>query len=83
VIGYPDEIRVTSQLGSAMPVKEGMVPPTGVAIVASRLPLYAAFLKSGAKPPAGGPSFGEAAALAKRILLAGRIEAVAIRKGTS
>jgi hypothetical protein len=68
--GYADEIRTTSQLGSAMHVKEGMAPPTGAAIVASRLALYAALVKSGAMPPAGAPSSGEAAALAKRILLA-------------
>jgi hypothetical protein len=68
--GYADEIRTTSQLGSAMHVKEGMSPPTGAAIVASRLAIYAALVKSGAKPPTGGPSSGEAADLAKRILLA-------------
>jgi hypothetical protein len=68
--GYADEIRTTSQLGSAMHVKEGMAPSTGAAIVASRLAIYAALVKSGAKAPTGGPSSGEAAALAKRILLA-------------
>jgi hypothetical protein len=68
--GYADEIRTTSQLGSAMHVKEGMAPPTGAAIVASRLAIYAALVESGAKAPKGGPSSGEAAALAKRILLA-------------
>jgi hypothetical protein len=70
VTGYPDEVRTTSQLGSAMHVKEGMAPPTGAAIVASRLATYAALVKSGAKAPTAGPSSGEAAALAKRILLA-------------
>jgi hypothetical protein len=68
--GYADEIRTTSQLGSATHVKEGMAPPTGASIVASRLAIYAALVKSGAKAPTGGPSPGEAAALAKRILLA-------------
>jgi hypothetical protein len=68
--GYADEIRTTSQLGSAMHVKEGMAPPTGASIVASRLAIYAALVKSGAKAPTGGPSTGEAAVLAKRILLA-------------
>lgn len=68
--GYADEIRTTSQLGSAMHVKEGLAPPTGAAIVASRLALYSALVKSGTKAPAGGPSSGEAAGLAKRILLA-------------
>jgi hypothetical protein len=70
VTGYPDEVRSTSQLSSAMHVKEGMAPPTGAAIVASRLALYAALVKSGAKALTAGPSSGEAAALAKRILLA-------------
>jgi len=70
VTGYADEIRTTNQLGSAMHVREAMAPPTGAAIVASRLSLYAALVKSGAKPPAAGPSSGEAAAVAKRILLA-------------
>ena len=68
--GYADEIRTTSQLGSAMHVKEGIAPPTGASVVASRLAIYAALVKSGAKPPADAPSPGEAAALAKRILLA-------------
>jgi hypothetical protein len=68
--GYADEIRSASQLGSAMHVKEGMGPPTGAAIVAARLAIYAALVKLGAKPPTAAPSSGEAAALAKRILLA-------------
>ena len=70
VTGYPDEVRTTSQLSSATHVKEGLAPPTGAAIVASRLALYAALVKSGTKAPTAGPSSGEAAALAKRILLA-------------
>jgi hypothetical protein len=44
--------------------------PAGAAVVASRLSLYAALVKAGAPPPAGAPSSDEAAALAKRILLA-------------
>jgi hypothetical protein len=68
--GYADEIRTASQLGAAMHVRAGMSPPTGAAIVASRLALYAALIKSGVKAPAGSPSSGEAAALSKRILLA-------------
>jgi len=47
-----------------------MLPPAGAAIVASRLALYAALVKAGAKPPAGAPTVDQAAALAKRILLA-------------
>lgn len=68
--GYAGETRTRSQLSSAMHVKNGMLPPTGAAIVASRLALYAALAKSGANPPAAGPSSGGAAGLAKRILLA-------------
>jgi len=68
--GYADEIRTTSQLSSAMQVKEGMLPPTGAAIVAARLAIYAALVRSGAKVPPGGPASGEAAALSKRVLLA-------------
>jgi hypothetical protein len=68
--GYADEIRTASQLGSAMHVKEAMAPPTGAAIVAARLAIYAVLVSSGAKAPTAGPSSGEAAALAKRILLA-------------
>ena len=44
--------------------------PAGAAVVASRLSLYAGLVKAGARPPAGAPTSGEAAALAKRILLA-------------
>src|SRR5580704_7211152 len=55
VTGYPDEVRTTSQLSSAMHVKEGLAPPTGSAIVASRLALYAALVKSGTKAPTAGP----------------------------
>jgi hypothetical protein len=47
-----------------------MLPPAGAAIVASRLTLYAALVKGGAKAPAGSPPADQAAALAKRILLA-------------
>jgi hypothetical protein len=47
-----------------------MAPPTGAAILASRLAIYAALVKLGAKAQTGGPSSGEAVALAKRIQLA-------------
>jgi hypothetical protein len=70
VSGYANEIRSGSQMSTAMNVRQGMLPPAGAAIVASRLALYAALVKGGARAPAGAPSGGEAAALAKRILLA-------------
>ena len=68
--GYANEVRTGSQMSTAMNVRQGMLPPAGDAIVASRLALYAALLKGGAKAPAGAPDAGQAAALAKRILLA-------------
>jgi hypothetical protein len=68
--GYANEVRTGSQMSTAMNVRQGMLPPAGAAIVASRLALYAALVKEGAKTPAGAPDAGEAAALAKRILLA-------------
>jgi len=48
----------------------GTPAPAGAAVVASRLALYAALIKAGAAPPAGAPGADQAAALAKRILLA-------------
>jgi hypothetical protein len=79
--GYPDEIRTASQLSTALKVKEGMAPPTGAAIVAARLAMYAALIKSGARAPASAPSSGEAAALAKRILLAWANQGLRDQKG--
>jgi hypothetical protein len=68
--GYANEIRTGSQMSTAMTVRQGMLPPAGAATVASRLALYAALVKGGAKAPAGVPPADQAAALAKRILLA-------------
>jgi hypothetical protein len=68
--GYPDEIRSQSQLSAAMHVKPGFAPSAGAAIVAGRLALYAALVKGGAKTSPGSPAAGQAAALAKQILLA-------------
>ncbi len=45
-------------------------PPSGAAVVAARLALYAALVKAGAIVPAGAPAADPAAALARRILLA-------------
>jgi hypothetical protein len=70
VTGYADEIRTAGQLDSAMNVRQGMSPPAGAAIVASRLALYAVLVKAGAHTATGAPAAGEAAALGKRILLA-------------
>jgi len=67
--GYADEIRSASQLSEAMHVKSGLTPPNGAAIVASRLGLYAVLVKAGVHAAPGSPPSGQAAALAKRILL--------------
>ena len=68
--GYAGETRNASQLSKAMNVKPNLAPPAGAAIVASRLALYAVLVKAGAHSAPGAPSSGDAAGLAKRILLA-------------
>jgi hypothetical protein len=68
--GYADEIRSASQMSAAMHVKSGLTPPNGAAIVASRLALYAVLVKAGVHAAPSSPASGQAAALAKRILLA-------------
>ncbi len=45
-------------------------PPTGAAVVAARLALYAGLAKAGATVPGGAPSAKQAATLAREILLA-------------
>jgi hypothetical protein len=50
--------------------KPGLAPPHGAAIVAARAALYAALIKAGAAQPRGAPLATDAAAFAKRILLA-------------
>lgn len=54
---------------SDMKLDSQSVAPTGAAVVASRLALYAALVKAGAVPPTNGPNPSQATALAKRILL--------------
>jgi hypothetical protein len=68
--GYAGETRTEDQLGVAMHVRPGALAPGGAAPVASRLALYAALVKGGAIAPTGAPGADQAAALAKRILLA-------------
>jgi hypothetical protein len=68
--GYLTEVRGEEQLRAAMKVRPGASAPTGAAIVASRLALYAALAKTGVTLPPGAPAGAAAAALAKRILLA-------------
>jgi len=62
--------RSDDQLRAAMQGNRGLAPPHGAAIVAARAALYAALVRAGAEPPAGAPSATDAAAFAKRILLA-------------
>lgn len=68
--GYPGEVRTEDQLRVAMKVGHDASAPGGAAPVASRSALYAALVKAGAAAPAGAPPADQAAALAKRILLA-------------
>jgi hypothetical protein len=68
--GYQFEIRSEDQLRTSMHVRPGASAPAGAAGVAARLALYAALLKAGAVAPPGAPSADQAAALARRILLA-------------
>lgn len=62
--------RSDDELRAAMHGKPGLAPPHGGAIVAARAALYAAFIKAGAAQLPGAPSANDAAAFAKRILLA-------------
>jgi hypothetical protein len=68
--GYAGQTRTAAELASALHVKTGLAPPAGAAIVASRLSLYAALIRAGAKPPEGAPTADQAAAFATRILMA-------------
>lgn len=62
--------RSDDELRAAMHGNPGLAPPHGAAIVAARAALYAALVQAGAPPPPGAPSAADAAAFAKRILLA-------------
>jgi hypothetical protein len=59
-----------ADMRAALNVAANVRYPTGAAVVASRLALYATLAKRGAHLPPGSPSGDDAAALAKRILLA-------------
>jgi hypothetical protein len=62
--------RSDDELRTAMHGQAGLAPPHGAAIVAARAALYAALLETGARLLPGAPSATDAAAFAKRILLA-------------
>jgi hypothetical protein len=62
--------RSDEELQAAMHGNSGLAPPHGAAIVAARAALYAALVQAGAVPPLGAAPAADAAAFAKRILLA-------------
>jgi len=67
---YEPQDQHDAETRSALTIPPGARAPAGAAVVASRLALYAALVQAGATPPHGSPGSDEAAALAKRILLA-------------
>jgi len=74
--------RSDDQLRAAMGGNPSLAPPHGAAIVAARAALYAALVHAGAAPPAGALSSNDAAAFAKRILLAWADHGFRDEKGT-
>jgi hypothetical protein len=62
--------RSDDELRAAMHGNPSLAPPHGSAIVAARAALYASLVQAGGAPPAGAPSANDAAAFARRILLA-------------
>jgi len=66
----PQDNHVDQTLHSLLGLGPGVKAPAGAAVFASRLALYAALVKAGAAPPAGAPDSTQAAAVAKKILLA-------------
>jgi hypothetical protein len=70
VFSYEPQDHHDSETRAALTIPPGVKVPNGAGVVASRLALYGALVKAGAMPPRGSPGSEEAAALAKRILLA-------------
>jgi hypothetical protein len=68
--GYASQVRSEDQLRAALNLPSGATAPAGAAVVASRLALYAALVKAGVALPPEAANADQAAALAKRILLA-------------
>jgi hypothetical protein len=66
----PQDGEVAQALHAALKLSPDSVAPAGAAVVASRLALYAALAKAGARLPPRAPSPEGAAELAKKILLA-------------
>lgn len=67
---YEPQDQHDAETRAALTIPPKAKAPAGAAVVASRLALYAALLKAGAKAPSGSPGSDESVALAKRILLA-------------
>lgn len=70
VFSYEPQDHHEAEIRSELQIAPGAKAPTGAAVVASRLALYAALMKGGAIAPSGAPSADQATAFAKRILLA-------------
>jgi hypothetical protein len=68
--GYEPQDHREAETRKALQIAPGAKAPAGAAVVASRLALYAALVRAGAAVPQGGPRAEDAAAMAKRILLA-------------
>jgi hypothetical protein len=68
--GYAQEVRSQDRIRSELRMHSNARPPSGAALVASRLALYAALVKAGAVVAPGAPSVEQTTGLAKRILLA-------------
>jgi hypothetical protein len=66
----PQDGQLAQALRAALKLGPTAAAPAGAAVVASRLALYAALAKAGITLPAGAPDPDQAAALAKKILLA-------------
>ncbi|TDR77934.1 hypothetical protein [Paludibacterium purpuratum] len=67
---YEPQDGLEAKMRAALKVGSTAKYPTGAAVVASRLALYATLVKRGAQVPPDAPSGDSAAALAKRIMLA-------------
>jgi hypothetical protein len=70
VFSYEPQDHHEAEIRAELTIAPTAKAPAGAAVVAARLALYAALAKAGAALPAGAPNPDDAAALAKRILLA-------------
>jgi hypothetical protein len=70
VFSYEPQDHHEAEIRAALKIAPGVKAPTGGAVVASRLALYAALVKAGATLAPGAPRADAAAEMATRILLA-------------